>query len=41
MFVGMICITCKPIVEKRLKDENPIKKPDVEYSDGSDSVEAE
>ena len=29
--VGMYCITCKPIVEKQLKDEDAIKKIGVDY----------
>jgi copper chaperone len=29
--VGMYCITCKPIVEKKLKDEKAIKNIDVNY----------
>jgi copper chaperone len=29
--VGMYCITCKPIVEKQLKDEEAIKKIDIDY----------
>ncbi len=29
--VGMYCITCKPIIEKQLKDENGIKKIDIVY----------
>jgi copper chaperone len=28
--VGMYCITCKPIVEKDLKDEEAIKKIDID-----------
>ncbi len=27
----MYCITCKPIVEKQLKDENGIKKITIDY----------
>ncbi len=34
--VGMYCITCKPIVEKQLKDEDAIKKIGVNYM--TDSV---
>ena len=34
--VGMYCITCKPIVEKQLKDEDAIKKIGVDYM--TDSV---
>ena len=33
---GMYCITCKPIVEKQLKDEEAIKKIDIDYM--TDSV---
>ena len=29
--VGTYCITCKPKVEKQLKDEKAIKKIDVNY----------
>jgi copper chaperone len=29
--VGMYCISCKPIVEKQLKDEKGIKKIDIDY----------
>ncbi len=29
--VGMYCITCKPIVEKQLKDENGIKEIGLDY----------
>ncbi|HKI08389.1 MAG TPA: heavy-metal-associated domain-containing protein [Nitrososphaeraceae archaeon] len=29
--VGMYCITCKPIVEKQLKNEEAIKKIDIDY----------
>ena len=34
--VGMYCVSCKPIVEKQLKDEDAIKKIGVEYM--TDSV---
>jgi copper chaperone len=34
--VGMYCITCKPIVEKQLKDEEAIKRIDIDYM--TDSV---
>ena len=27
--VGMYCISCKPIVEKQLKDEKAVKKIDI------------
>ena len=29
--VGMYCITCKPIVEKQLKDEEEIKRIGIDY----------
>ena len=29
--VGMYCVTCKPIVEKQLKDEKAIKSIGVNY----------
>ncbi len=34
--VGMYCVSCKPIVEKQLKDEDAIKKIGVDYM--TDSV---
>jgi copper chaperone CopZ len=37
--VGMYCITCKPIVEKQLKDEKAIKKIDVNYMTDSIVIE--
>jgi Cu+-exporting ATPase len=37
--VGMYCITCKPIVEKQLKDEKAIKKIDIDYMTDSVVVE--
>jgi Cu+-exporting ATPase len=37
--VGMYCITCKPIVEKQLKDEEAIKKIDIDYMMNSVVVE--
>ena len=37
--VGMYCITCKPIVEKQLKDEKAIKNIDVNYMTDSIVVE--
>ena len=37
--VGMYCITCKPKVEKQLKDEKAIKKIDVNYVTDSIAVE--
>ena len=29
--VGMYCVTCKPIVEKQLKNEVAVKKIDIDY----------
>ena len=37
--VGMYCITCKPIVEKQLKDEKAIKKIGIDYMTDSVVVE--
>ncbi|MBA3977091.1 MAG: cation transporter [Nitrosopumilus sp.] len=37
--VRMYCFTCKPIVEKQLKDEDAIKKIDVDYMTDSVVVE--
>ena len=37
--VGIYCITCKPIVEKQLKDEKAIKKIDIDYMTDSVVVE--
>jgi copper chaperone len=37
--VGMYCITCKPIVEKQLKDKEAIKKIDIDYMTDSVVVE--
>ncbi len=37
--LGLYCITCKPIVEKQLKDEIAIKKIDVNYMTDSVVVE--
>ena len=37
--VGMYCITCKPIVEKQLKDEEAVKKIDIDYLTDSVVVE--
>jgi copper chaperone len=34
--VGMYCTTCKPIVEKQLRDEQAIKKIDIDFM--TDSV---
>jgi Cu+-exporting ATPase len=35
----MYCITCKPIIEKQLKDEEEIKKIDIDYMTDSVIVE--
>ena len=37
--VGMYCITCKPIVEKQLKNNNGIKKIDINYMTDSVVIE--
>jgi copper chaperone CopZ len=37
--VGMYCTTCKPIVEKQLKDEEALKKIYVDYMTNSVVVE--
>jgi Cu+-exporting ATPase len=37
--VGMYCATCRPIVEKQLKDEQAVKKIDIDYMTGSSVVE--
>lgn len=37
--VGMYCITCKPIVEKQLKDKKGIKKIDTNYVTDSVVIE--
>ena len=37
--VGMYCVSCKPIVEKQLKDEDAIKKIGVDYMTDSVVVE--
>jgi len=37
--VGMYCITCKPIVEKQLKDEEAVRKIDIDYMTDSVVVE--
>jgi len=34
--VGMYCTSCKPIVEKQLKNERAVKKIDIDYM--TDSV---
>jgi copper chaperone len=37
--VGMYCVTCKPIVERQLKDEKGIGKIDLDYMTDSVIVE--
>ena len=37
--VGMYCISCKPVVEKQLKDEKAVKKIDIDYMTDSVIVE--
>jgi copper chaperone len=37
--VGMYCTSCKPIVDKQLKNEQAVKKIDIDYM--TDSVKAE
>ncbi|MBD0360201.1 MAG: heavy-metal-associated domain-containing protein [Nitrososphaeraceae archaeon] len=37
--VGMYCISCKPIVERQLKNEEAVKKIDVDYMTDSVIVE--
>jgi copper chaperone len=37
--VGMYCTTCKPIVEKQLRDEEAVKKIDIDYMIDSVIVE--
>jgi copper chaperone len=37
--VGMYCISCKSIVERQLKNENGIKRIDVDYMTDSIIVE--
>lgn len=37
--VGMYCITCKPIVERQLKDEEAVKRIEVDYMTDSVIVE--
>jgi copper chaperone len=37
--VGMYCTTCKPIVEKQLKDEEAVNKIDIDYMTDSVVVE--
>jgi copper chaperone CopZ len=37
--VGMYCTTCKPIVERQLRDEEAVKKIDIDYMTDSVIVE--
>jgi copper chaperone len=37
--IGMYCITCKPIVEKQLKDEKAVQRIDIDYMTDSIKVE--
>ena len=37
--VGMYCTSCKPIVEKQLKNEQAVKKIDLDYMTDSAIVE--
>jgi copper chaperone len=37
--VGMYCVSCKPIVEKQLRDEQAVKKIDIDYMTDSVIVE--
>lgn len=37
--VGMYCITCKPIVEKQIKDETAVKRISINYMTDSVIVE--
>jgi len=37
--IGMYCITCKPIVEKQLKDEKALQRIDIDYMTDSIIVE--
>jgi copper chaperone len=37
--VGMYCNTCRPIIEKQLKDEKAVKKIDIDYMIDSIIVE--
>ena len=39
--VGMYCTSCKPIVEKQLKNEEGVKKIDIDYLTDSVVVEFE
>ena len=37
--VGMYCPSCKPIIEKQLKDEKGVKRIDIDYMTDSVLVE--
>ena len=37
--VGMYCVTCKPIIEKQLKNEEAVKKIYIDYMTDSIVVE--
>jgi Cu+-exporting ATPase len=37
--IGMYCSSCKPIVEKQLKNEQAVKKIDIDYMTDSVIVE--
>ena len=37
--IGMYCVSCKPIVEKQLRDEQAVKKIDIDYMTDSMIVE--
>jgi Cu+-exporting ATPase len=37
--VGMYCTSCKPIVEKQLRNEQAVKKIDIDYMTNSVIVE--
>lgn len=37
--IGMYCITCKPIVEKQLKDEKAVQRIDINYMTDSVIIE--
>jgi copper chaperone CopZ len=37
--IGMYCITCKPIVEKQLKDEKGVQRIDINYMTDSVMIE--
>ncbi len=39
--IGIYCTSCKPIVEKQLKDEKGVMKIDIDYMTDSVTVELE